>query len=94
MKQILSKYSAADGIAFVDAYIADNPMFWVYCDAVNKGKADVAALSPMNTLIDTISAGLESTKEPADTPYIPHYDSLSEIKLGHLFAENIAKFLD
>ena len=94
IRKKFSKYSAADGIAFVDAYIADNPMFWVYCDAVNKGKSDVAALSPMNTLIDTISAGLECTKEPADTPDIPHYDSLSEIKLGHLFAENIAKFLD
>ena len=51
-------------------------------------------MSPMNVLVDTISAGLDCTKEPEDTPDIPHYDSLSEIKLGHLFAEAVAGFFD
>ena len=90
----LSAYAGEDGIAFIDAYIADNPIFWVYCDLVNRSKDEVAAMSPMNVLVDTISAGLDCTKEPEDTPDIPHYDSLSEIKLGHLFAEAVAGFFD
>ena len=94
IRKKFSKYAADDGIAFVDAYIADNPMFWVYCDAVNRGKQEVAALSPMNALVDTISAGLVCSEEPEGAPDIPHYDSLSEIKLGHLFAEQMAVFLD
>lgn len=89
-----SKYQAEDGIAFVDAYIADNPMFWVYCDNVNACKDEVAKLSPMNSLVDTIGNGLICTEEPKDTPDIPHYDSMSQIKLGHLFASEIAKYLD
>ena len=87
-------YAADDGIAFIDAYIADNPMFWVYCDAVNAGKDEVAKLSPMNALIDTIGEGLICTEEPEDNPDIPHYDSMSEIKLGHLFAEELSAFFD
>ena len=94
IRKKFSKYAADDGIAFIDAYIANNPVFWVYYEAVNRGKQEVAALSPMNALVDTISAGLICTEEPEGTPDIPHYDSLSEIKLGHLFAEQIAAYLD
>ena len=94
IRKKFSKYAAKDGIAFVDAYIADNPVFWVYCDAVNCGKKEVSELSPLNVLVDTISAGLICTEEPEGTPDIPHYDSMSEIKLGHLFAEQISAFLD
>ena len=88
------EYSSEDGIAFVDAYIAPNPTYWVYYENVNKGKDAVAALSATNVLVDTISAGLDCSQEPEGAPDIPHYDSLSEIKLGHLFAEEIAAFLD
>lgn len=94
VRKKFSKYAAEDGIAFVDAYIAPNPIFWVYYEGVNKGKDEVAALSEMNVLVDTISAGLDCSQEPEGAPDIPHYDSLSEIKLGHLFAEEIAAFLD
>ena len=94
IRKRFSKYAADDGIAFVDAYIADNPVYWVYCEAVNRGKREVAALSPMNTVVDTISAGLSCTEEPEGAPDMAHYDSLSEIKLGHLFAEHLAVFLD
>ena len=89
-----SDYEAEDGIAFIDAYISDNPMYWVYCDNVNACKDEVEKLSPMNSLIDTIKGGLICTEEPEENPDIPHYDSLSEIKLGHLFASEIAKYLD
>lgn len=94
VREKFSKYSSNDGIAFVDAYIAPNPIFWVYHENVNKGKDEVSARSEMNVLVDTISEGLDCSKEPEGTPDIPHYDSLSEIKLGHLFAEEIAAFLD
>ncbi|MBE7078182.1 MAG: sialate O-acetylesterase [Clostridiales bacterium] len=94
IRENFSEYASEDGIAFVDAYIAPNPMYWVYYEGVNRGKDEVAALSAMNVLVDTISAGLDCSKEPEGAPDIAHYDSLSEIKLGHLFAEETAAFLD
>lgn len=87
-------YSSDDGIAFIDAEIADNPVFWVYCDLVNASKRAVSDSSDMNVLIDTNSEGLICTEEPEEQPDIPHYDSMSEIKLGHLFAEKVAEFFD
>lgn len=94
IRKEFSAYAADDGIAFIDAYIAANPMYWVYYESVNLGKTNVARLSPMNEIVDTISEGLDCSKEPEGTPDIPHYDALSEIKLGHLFAEKLSKFLD
>ena len=94
IRKKFSKYAADDGIAFVDAYIAENPSYWVYYEGVNRGKSEVAELSDMNVVVDTIAAGLICTEEPEGNPDIPHYDSLSEIKLGHLFAEHIAGFID
>lgn len=88
------KYASDDGIVFVDAYIAHLPIFWVYGDLVNESKRAVADSSPQNILIDTIAAGLDTTQEPYDNPDVPHYDSLSELKLGNLFAEELEKFLD
>ena len=88
----LSSYAAGDGIGFVDAYIADNPMYWVYCDLVNQSKQAVADMSDLNVVIDTITKGLDCSQEPEDTPDMAHYDSLSEIKLGHLFAEHVVGF--
>ena len=88
-----SKHAAEDGIAFVDATIAYSPMYWVYGDAVNAGKLEVVGESEMNALIDTNAEGLICSEEPADKPDIPHYDSQSEIKLGHLFAAEVIKYL-
>lgn len=93
IRKKFSRYAAEDGIAFADAYIAANPAYWVYYEAVNRGKWEVAQLSPLNVLVDTVTAGLDCSKEPEGNPDIPHYDSLSEIKLGHLFAEHLASFL-
>lgn len=87
-----SRFSTPDGIAFVDAYIADNPVFWVYCDMVNASKKAVAESVDRVALIDTITHGLQTDKEPEEKPDIPHYDALSEIKLGHLFIEEVVKF--
>ena len=94
IRKEFSKYAAEDGIAFIDAYIAANPMFWVYYESVNLGKTNVEKLSHMNALVDTIKAGLDCSREPEENPDIPHYDALSEIKLGNLFAEELSRFLD
>ncbi|MBR4745615.1 MAG: hypothetical protein IK070_02780 [Clostridia bacterium] len=88
-----SKYAASDGIAFVDAKIADNPAYWVYCEQVNQSKQDVADMSDMNVLIDTNAEGLDCSQEPEGAPDRAHYDSLSQIKLGKLFAQHVAQFL-
>lgn len=87
-----SCYAADTGIIFVDAYIAASPMYWVYYAIVNQSKKAVADSSPINILIDTIDYGLTTNKEPFDNPDIAHYDSLSEIKLGHLFIVKLAQF--
>lgn len=93
LRQEFSPYSPQDGMAFVDAYIADS-FFWKHYIQLNQSKQAVADASPMNTVIDTIAHGLSVVGEPVDEPDIAHYDSLSEIKLGHLFAEACAKFFD
>ena len=87
-------YESNDGIAFVDACIADNPVYWVYCDIVNEKKQEVANQSSMNVLIDTNAEGLTCANEPEEAPDQAHYDSMSQIKLGHLFAEYMAPFFD
>ena len=92
IRKTFSQYAADDGITFVDAYIAENPAFWVYYEMVNNGKREVAERSSLNVVVDTDM--LVCTEEPADDPDIPHYDSLSEIKLGHMFAEQLAAFMD
>ena len=94
VRKEFARYAADDGIAFVDAAIAQNPVFWVYCDLVNQSKMTVAEESTLNVLIDTNAQGLICTEEPVEQPDIPHYDSMSQIKLGNLFAAEIAKFLD
>ncbi len=88
-----SDYASDDGIAFVDAYIADS-FFWTHYTELNKSKQTVADASPNNVVIDTIAHGLSVVNEPEGGPDIAHYDSLSEIKLGHLFAEEVTKFFD
>ena len=88
------KYAADEGIAFIDATIANNPMFWVHPEIVNESKRKVADSSHLNVLIDTNAAGLITANEPEEKPDVPHYDSMSEIKLGHLFAEAVLEFLE
>ena len=86
-------YASQDGIAFVDAYISDSS-FWMYHAQINQAKQAVADASPMNVVVDTIAHGLSVSAEPEGEPDIAHYDSLSELKLGYLFAEESAKFFD
>ncbi|MBO5744153.1 MAG: hypothetical protein J6R60_00030 [Clostridia bacterium] len=94
VRKTFKRYASKDGIAFVDAYIADNPVYWVYCDLVNESKRRVSQESEINVVVDTVEQGLSCSAEPEEAPDLAHYDSMSEIKLGHLFAEEIQKFFD
>ncbi len=93
IRKQFKRFSADDGLAFIDAYIAHLPAYWVYGDLVNASKKAVAESSPLNALVDTIAHGLTTDYEPTDAPDRAHYDSLSEIKLGHLFIETLAQYL-
>ena len=80
-------------MAFIDAYIAAESI-WPYYEAVNEGKRALAASDPMTDVVDTVAAGLTCAEEPEGNPDLAHYDSMSEIRLGHLFAEHLAPFLE
>lgn len=86
-------HAAEEGIAFVDATIADNPLFWTHCDTLNAAKRAVSESSPLNYLIDTNAAGMTCLGEPSPEPDVAHYDSMSEITLGHLFARELSHHL-
>lgn len=75
-------------IRWIDAGISDSP-YWEKYKTINDGKIKFSKLSDNNYYIDTIKEGLTYNQEPIDEPDLAHYDSLSQIKLGHLFAEKI-----
>ena len=55
IRKEFKKYASDDGIAFVDAYIANNPVFWVYCEHVNNSKSVVAGSSlKQNSLFSSV----------------------------------------
>ena len=77
---------------FIDAGIS-NSKLWQYYRKVNEAKQQFAADSDNNFYIDTIGAGMHTNQEPFDTPDTAHYDTESEVLLGHLFAETFEQFL-
>ena len=94
IRKEFSDYASDDGIAFVDAYICDASIYWTYADEVNDAKRRVADSSPINAVVDTVAAELTVSGEPEESPDIAHYDALSELKLGWMFAKEAAKFFD
>ena len=72
-------------IYFVDAAISDCPA-WTNYVSVNAAKKKLADADDAHFYIDTIAENLKYNAEPPGQPDIYHYDSASEIKLGHLFA--------
>ena len=75
---------------FIDAGVSNSPA-WPEPEALNNAKIKFSNDSEYNIYFSTIDNGLEWSKEPEDNPDIAHFDSLSEIKLGKLFAEEILK---
>ena len=86
LREDLDKYNK-DEIYFIDAGISNSP----YCEPaykeINKAKEEFSKLSNYNIYFPTIEEGLTTLYEPYEEPDLGHYDSLSMIKLGHLFGE-------
>ena len=79
-------------LPFIDAGIS-NSKLWQFYRKVNEAKQQFAEESENNIYIDTIGEGLHTNEEPFDEPDTAHYDSESQVQLGHLFAQNFVKFL-
>ena len=94
MREDLAKYATDKGIAFIDATINPDKSVWPNPDKVNAQKELFAAESDMNFLINTHEAGMHTDQEPWGNVDKCHYDSESEVLLGHLFAEAFEPFLD
>ncbi|MBE6624864.1 MAG: sialate O-acetylesterase [Ruminococcaceae bacterium] len=88
LREDLDKYAEDGGIYFIDAGIQEGTIFPRY-EVVNEAKARFAGKSELNLYFSTTEAGLTTNLEPEGNPDLPHYDSMSVIKLGHLFAEQI-----
>lgn len=94
MRQDLAKYAPEKGIAFIDATINPDKSVWPNPDKVNEQKALFAEESDMNFLINTTEAGMHTDQEPWGNVDPCHYDSESEVLLGHLFAKAFEPFLE
>lgn len=79
-------------IPFIDAGISNSSQ-WQYYKQVNDAKIAFSEESENNIYIDTIGEGLHTNLEPKGSPDTAHYDSESQIQLGHLFAQNFKQFL-
>ena len=90
----LSEFTGEKVLPFIDAGIS-NAQQWQYYKQVNEAKKKFADESEFNIYIDTIAEGLHTNLEPTiQNPDTAHYDSESEVKLGHLFAEAFEPFLE
>lgn len=89
LREDLQPYAEEGGIYFIDAGISDGP----YCEPgypeVNEAKRRFSELSDMNMYFSTIDEGLTTLYEPEGAPDWGHYDALSELRLGILFAERV-----
>ena len=87
LREDLAAYAEEGGIYFIDAGISNSP----YCEpaypAINEAKVRFSKDSALNLYFPTIEAGFTVHKEPEGDPDWGHYDAMSEIKLGHLFAD-------
>ena len=92
IREDLLELSGGVELPFIDAGISNSEQ-WKFYRQVNQAKQDFAALSDNNIYIDTIAAGMHTNEEPFGKPDTAHYDSESEVLLGHLFAEQFEPFL-
>ncbi len=89
----LREYCGDREFAFIDAGINNNGARWQYWKQVNDAKMAFAEESDNNFYIDTIGAGMHTNQEPVGNVDADHYDSESEVLLGHLFAQTFKQFL-
>lgn len=95
----LKELSGNKDMPFIDAGInrSVNPttheLKWQYYRQVNEAKQQFAAEGDNNFYIDTIEAGMHTDQEPFDNVDECHYDTESQVLLGHLFSEAFEPFL-
>ena len=100
LREDFKELSGNKDFAFIDAGINNSKdpetkaLLWQYYEEVNAAKQQFANESDNNIYIDTIKAGLHTDKEPFNKPDAAHYDSESQVQLGHLFAEAFEPFLE
>ena len=87
----LSCYAPDSGIYFIDAGISSSPYCMPSYEEVNLAKEEFADQSEMNIYFSTIEAGLTTLNEPVENPDLGHYDAMSELTLGRMFAEELIK---
>lgn len=75
-------------VKFIDAGISDSECWGCY-KKINQAKIKYSNDDPLAVYIDTIGEGLTYNRKPVDNPDLVHYDSLAQIKLGHLFASAV-----
>ncbi len=89
LREDFTKYAEDGGICFIDAGISDSPLWTPGYADINKTKEEIAKDSDLNYYFSTIDAGLTYNKEPQGAPDLAHYDSMSVLRLGHLFGEYV-----
>jgi len=92
LREDLKDLSGNKELPFIDAGISDSSV-WEHPREVNEAKVAFAEESENNIFIDTIAAGMHTNQEPDEVDEC-HYDSESEVLLGHLFAEAFEQFLE
>lgn len=88
LREDFARYAEEGGICFIDAGISDSSN-WTGYQTVNAAKERMATDSDLNYYFSTIDAGLTYHLEPEGNPDLAHYDSLSTLKLGHLFGDYV-----
>ena len=88
LRKDFAKYAEDGGICFIDAGIYTD-LCWPNYKTINAAKEQMSAESNMNYYFSTIDEGLTCELEPEGSPDYAHYDSLSTLKLGHLFGDYV-----
>lgn len=86
LRSDLKEYANPKGIYFIDAGISDSPYNLPTFEQLNEAKESFSKQSDLNIYFSTIENGLTTMYEPYYEPDLGHYDALSELKLGQLFA--------
>lgn len=100
LREEFRELSGNKDFPFIDAGISNtidpntSKPRWPEYETVNAAKKQFADESDNNFYIDTIAAGMHTNQEPFSNPDVAHYDTESEVLLGHLFAEAFERFLE
>lgn len=90
LRKDLAYYGNLNGIGFVDAGISTCP-YWKFSAELNADKQRISEEDDLNYYFST--SDLEWHNEPSMGADDAHYDSTSEITLGHRFGEYVDKLI-